>query len=51
MAEANLFRIRGITGVADTEASNMQALGEEKGRGEERGEKSGRSAGNVLTGS
>lgn len=36
VAEANLFRIRGITGVADTEASNMQALGEEKGRGEER---------------
>lgn len=31
MAEANLFRIRGITGVADTKASNMQGEGEEKG--------------------
>ncbi len=38
MAEANLFRIRGITGVADTEASNMQGYGEEMGRGERREE-------------
>ena len=38
VAEANLFRIRGITGVADTEASNMQGWGEQKGRGERKEE-------------
>lgn len=38
MAEANLFRIRGITGVADTEASNIRSDGEEEGRGEREAE-------------
>lgn len=38
VAEANLFRIRGITGVADTEASNVQGEAEEKAGGERKGE-------------